>query len=153
MALKMAYSCVIANFVASSGRLQSFKKLHQIRSKMICGESGIVDCSVIDDFKTLYHEKIQSFNPDDVFNCDETGLFFKCTPSRSLCHIKEKQISGKFSKKRVTILFCVSMTGEKLKPLLIGKFKNPRGFKNLDFNRLGISYEQPKVMDENRNIL
>lgn len=38
------------------------------------------------------------------------------------------------------------MTGEKLDPLLIGKYKNPRGFKNLDFSRLGMKYEHnPKA--------
>lgn len=74
-------------------------------------------------------------------NCDETGFFFKCTPSKTLCHKDEKQISGKFGKERITILFCVSQTGEKLEPLLIGKFKSPRGFKNLDFEKIGFKYD------------
>ncbi|KAG0439561.1 Tigger transposable element-derived protein 6 [Dictyocoela muelleri] len=98
MALKKARSCRITNFVASSGWLQSFKKRHQIRSKMICGESGIVYCSVIGDFKTLYHEKIRSFNPDDVFNCDETGLFFSVHLQEIFVILKKSKLAANLAK-------------------------------------------------------
>jgi hypothetical protein len=40
--------------------------------------------------------------------------FFKCLPNRTLCSNGESQISGKFSKECVTLLFCVSFVGEKL---------------------------------------
>ncbi|KAG0438324.1 Tigger transposable element-derived protein 6 [Dictyocoela muelleri] len=141
MAIKMAKSVNIHNFSASNGWLQLFKRRHNICSRVVSGESGLVDSNVIEDFKDHYAEKIRSYRPEDIYNCDETGLFYKCTPTRSLCHVKEVQASGKYSKERVTLLFCVSLSGEKCNPLLIGKAKTPRGFKNLDFNRLGISYK------------
>ncbi|KAG0432397.1 Tigger transposable element-derived protein 6 [Dictyocoela muelleri] len=143
-ALEMASICGIENFSASSGWLQCFKKRHQISSKMISGESGMVDINIIEDFKHVYTNKLKSYKPEDIFNCDETGLFFKCSTNRTLCHVEEDQISGKFSKERLTLLFCVSMAGEKLHPLMIGKAKSPRGFKNLDFDKLGITYEHNK---------
>ncbi|KAG0435791.1 Tigger transposable element-derived protein 6, partial [Dictyocoela muelleri] len=71
-------------------------------------------------------------------------MFFKCTPTRTLCHSTENQITGKFSKERVTILFCVSMLGEKINHLLIGKSKTPRGFKDLKFDELKIDYAHNK---------
>lgn len=57
MALSMSSSCGITDFVASSGWLRSFKKRHQIRSKMVIGESGMVDSAIIEDFATLYYER------------------------------------------------------------------------------------------------
>ncbi|KAG0442357.1 Tigger transposable element-derived protein 2 [Dictyocoela muelleri] len=89
----------------------------------------------------------------DVFNCDETGLFLKSTPSRTLCHESEKQISGKFNKDRVNIQFCVSMLGEKINPLIIGKFATPRGFKNLNYKRLNVSYRHTKKAWMNLSVL
>ncbi|XP_038077398.1 tigger transposable element-derived protein 6-like [Patiria miniata] len=41
---------------------------------------------------------------------------------------------GKQSKDRVTVLLCANMDGsEKLKPVVIGKFQNPRCFKNVKY--------------------
>jgi hypothetical protein len=97
--------------------------------------------NVIESFKEIYEKKLKFYDPKDVFNCDETGFFYKCTPKKTLCTIDEKNISGSFSKERITILFCVSSMGEKMNPVMIGNFKSPRGFKNLDFKKLKIEYE------------
>ncbi|KAG0439732.1 Tigger transposable element-derived protein 6 [Dictyocoela muelleri] len=142
--LKSADIYKFGNFKASSGWLQKFKTRHNITSKFIKGESGLVDENVLEEFKDVYSKKLSSYNKADVFNCDETGLLFKCTPNKNLCHKGEELISGKFSKERVTILFCISMLGEKINPLIIGKSKTPRGFKNLDFKRLIVDYRHNK---------
>jgi len=78
------------------------------------------------------------YDPRNVFNCDETGLFYKCTPNRSLTIKNTDRTSGKFFKERITLLFCVNMIGEKLKPLMIGSSKNPNGFKNLNFKKKSV---------------
>lgn len=95
-------------------------------------------------FQATYLKKLKEYHPQAVFNCEETGLFFKCTPTKTLCSGDENQISGKFSKERVSILFCVSLAGEKLNPVLIGKSKMPRGFRDLNFEKLNITYEYNK---------
>jgi hypothetical protein len=133
MALELSKLFGVKNFKASNGFIKRFKTRHNIKSKLIIGESGLVDGNLIEDFRVTYENKLKMYDKKDIFNCDEAGFFYKCTTSRTLCHIDEKQISGKFSKERITIIFCVSMCREKLDPLLIGKFKSPRGFKNLDF--------------------
>jgi hypothetical protein len=101
----------------------------------------LLNDDLIWEFRTIYEQKLIQYLPKDVFNCDETGLFFKCTPTRTLCCADEELISGKFSKERVTHLFCVSLTGEKIDPVLIGKSKTPRGFKSLNWKKLKIKYE------------
>jgi len=49
--------------------------------------------------------------------------------------------SGKFSKERITLLLCMSQTGEKIKPLIIGKSKRPHSFKNQYIENLNLEYE------------
>lgn len=68
----------------------------------------------------------------DIFNVDETGLFFKCTPDKTFAFKGEKCSAGKHSKERITVLVGANMDGsEKLPLLVIGKSANPRCFKNV----------------------
>lgn len=63
----------------------------------------------------------------DVFNADESGLFFKCLPDKTLTFKNQKCHGGKNSKQRVTLMLAANMVGsEKLKILLIGKSAKPR---------------------------
>ncbi|GES93748.1 tigger transposable element-derived protein 6-like [Rhizophagus clarus] len=82
---------------------------------------------------------IREYSLNDVFNCDETGLYWKIEPKRT---ISNKPVSGrKQSKDWVTILLCSNATGtEKLKPAFIHKYKNPRPLKNLPKLSLSVEY-------------
>lgn len=72
----------------------------------------------------------------DIFNADETGLFYPMTPDKFL---GESSVGGKLSKVRITILVAANMSGtEKRKLLVIGKSANPRYFKN---EQLSIKYK------------
>lgn len=85
------------------------------------GESGLVDKKTIAEFKDKYQQKLDEYNPSNIFNCDETGLFWRQDTKKTIVLNAEDKASGKVAKERITILFCVSMTGEKLPPLVIGK--------------------------------
>ena len=64
---------------------------------------------------TLLHDS----QPVDVFNADETGLFWKSLPDKTL-HMKGEQCSGgKKSKERITVLVCANMTGIEKLPLIV----------------------------------
>jgi hypothetical protein len=67
-----------------------------------------------------------------VYNADETALFYKLMPNKTLA-LKGKRCTGsKNSKERITVLLCTNLTGtDKLLPLVIGKYRNPRFFKNV----------------------
>ena len=75
-----------------------------------------------------------------MFNCDETGLYYKLLPQKSLAAHFEKSADGcKTQKERVTINACSNASGTiKLPLLLIGKSKNPRCFKNVSRDSLPI---------------
>jgi len=71
---------------------------------------------------------LEGYALEDVFNWDETGLFWKGLPNRTLVVQEDKSKGGKLAKECVTVLLCCSASGEKLKPLLIGRSQMPRCF-------------------------
>lgn len=121
------------NFNASSGWLTRFKQRHGIRELSIQGEllSGDQTSAeqFVKDFEMFVLE--EGYLPEQLFNADETGLYWKCLPSKTLAHESEKAAPGhKSSKERLTVLLCANAAGtHKLRPLVIGKAKKPRSFK------------------------
>jgi predicted DNA-binding protein YlxM (UPF0122 family) len=110
-------------FKASNGWLEKFRIRHNIQYRAICGESASVDIATVDEWRNRLSSIIDKYDPNDVYNADETGLFFKALPNRSLVTAKETCKGGKRSKERFTVLLCTNMTGtDKLQPLLIGEF-------------------------------
>jgi hypothetical protein len=95
----------------------------------LSGESADVDKEVVNDWKARIVELCEGYEDKNIFNCDETGLYFKGLPNKSLVNPNEDRKGGKRSKERITILLCCSANGEKLKPLLIAKSETPRIFK------------------------
>ena len=105
---------------------------HSIIFKKITGEEGSVTDEMVHEWRSSrLPSLLAEFNPDDIFNADETGLFWKCLPEKTLSLKGEKCSGGKKSKDRVTVLASANMTGgEKLPLLVIGNFARPRCFKN-----------------------
>ena len=122
----------ISNFEATNGWFDGFKKRHGIIFKNVCGESGAVNVNEASEWKKQLLQMIDNVKAKDVFNVDEAGLFFQCTPDKSLTFKGEVCNGGKLSKLRVTLLIGANMDGsEKLPLLMIGKSANPRCFKNV----------------------
>lgn len=143
-ALFYAQSLGHSNFQASNGWLQKFKIRNSICEKVICGESADVsDEKCLEWTQSVLKNILEKYDPKDIFNADETGLFFKCIPNRTLTFKNDKCFGGKNSKERITVMIGANMIGtEKLKLLVIGKSKNPRCFKGVkslevdyDFNK------------------
>lgn len=123
----------VSDFKCSSGFIDRFTKRRGITYKAVCGESESVDRNLTDDWiNNKLPNLIADYEAKDIFNADETGLFYKCEPAKSL-HLKGEQChGGKRSKERISVLVRANMDGsEKLKPLVIGKFQNPRCLKNV----------------------
>lgn len=122
-------------FTASDGWLDRWKKRFGIRQLTISGESLSADKDAVPAFKThlcSILEKEELF-PEQLYNCDETGLNYKILPTKTLASKKEATAPGyKKSKERVTVLACSNATGNhKLRLTVIGKSKKPRAFKKL----------------------
>lgn len=120
-------------FKASNGWLEKFISRYNIRFKTLSGESASVDTEDVTMWKQNLYMLIDDYNPDDIFNCDETGLYYKVLHTKSLVTPTESLKGTKSSKERLTALLCANMSGsEKLISLIIGKSPNPRCFKNLN---------------------
>lgn len=73
---------------------------------------------------------ISNYSPHNVFNMDETGLFYQMLPDRSLT-TSEFVKGTKKIKDRISLALCANADGsEKSRLLVIGKSKRPRCFKN-----------------------
>ena len=105
------------------------------------GEAASVDLSTVRDWKSKLKEICKDYKPEDIFNADETGLFYQLDPSGTLKFKHESCSGGKNSKLRVSILFTASLKGEKLEPIFISKSANPRCLKHVNRNNLGLIYK------------
>lgn len=121
------------DFKASNGWIASFRERHGIAFKTISGEEKSAPVSDATFWKEKEKEKIENmYSPDDVYNADETGLFYQVMPDKTMAFKGENCKGGKKSKQRLSVLFCSNSTGtDKLRPLVIGKYAKPRCFKNI----------------------
>ncbi|KAI7958282.1 hypothetical protein MJO29_006499 [Puccinia striiformis f. sp. tritici] len=112
----------------SSGWLESFKTRHQLRTFRKHGEAASVDITVVESEVVRMQEITKDYNLKDIFNMDETGLFYSMPPDVGLAF---KATHGvKSDKTRLTLALTCNADGSEKKPLLfIGKSKKPRSFK------------------------
>ena len=71
-------------FSYSQGWLEKFKSRYNIRQFEKQGESDSVDLKVYEEGKKIICEKVNKFSLDDVFNFDETALFYRLQPNKTL---------------------------------------------------------------------
>ncbi|XP_039964089.1 jerky protein homolog-like isoform X1 [Bactrocera tryoni] len=119
-----------SNFNASDGWLQGFKKRYGIRLLQISGEKLSSLPQLVDPYKEKLRAKMAELElcNDQLYNADESDLFWKLLPEKMYVSSMEKRAPGVKSEK---LLCCSNATGShKLKLLVIGKAKNPRCFKN-----------------------
>ena len=130
-------------FNASSGWLTRFKKRYGIREVQLKGEQLSADYSAADSFiKEFDKYRKKELSRDQIFNADETGIYWKCLPTKTFASQEEKETPGfKTSKQRVTVMCCANASGTfRLKPLVISKSKSPRSFgKNFE-NKIPVYY-------------
>ena len=97
--------------MATNGWLESFKRRHNIRTATRSGEVGDVSETVEADWKR-HIETIVKLK--DVFNADETGVFYRALLNESLMVRGETCSGWKKSKQLLNLLVTCSSTGEKL---------------------------------------
>ena len=106
------------------------------------GSDGPAAKSFIDE---KLPQLLEKYDPSDIFNCDETGLYWRGISDRGYQvttknNNKSQPSGGKVPKDRITIMPTTNMTGtEKLPLLAIGKFNNPRCFPQ-DKSKLPVDY-------------
>lgn len=86
---------------SSSNRwLSRWKKRHNITFRAICGENASVDRSVCEDWKEVTLKPVlQCYSANDVFNADDTGLYWRLLPDKTHTVKGETCSGGKNVKK------------------------------------------------------
>jgi len=135
-------------FVASTGWLKNFKKRHGVGKCKKNGEVKSADTGAFEKFIPEFHDFIRGeYCDQQIYNTDETALYYRIMPERGLALKRDKNANRghKIIKDRVTLLLTCNRAGDhKLKPLLIGKFKNPRCFHHLNRDKLPVIYDNSK---------
>ena len=68
------------NFTESNAWQQKFN----IKDRLLCVERSNMAMDMVEiEILKIYNE-IMNYNPDGVYNVDETGLFYKMVPNRTL---------------------------------------------------------------------
>lgn len=81
----MAKELEIEGFKASNHWMENFKDRHGIKFRTEQGEAAAVDQEVVATWQeTVLKEALTKYSADDVFNADETGLFWKLMPNKTL---------------------------------------------------------------------
>lgn len=96
-------------------------------------EKASADKDGVANFTRDFQSTLEEYSLDQLFNCDETGLYFRQSPSRTLVIANEGKPDGrKKSKDRITINPCANGSGSIKLPLqLIGKSMRPCCFRNV----------------------
>ncbi|XP_074359320.1 CENP-B homolog protein 2-like [Apium graveolens] len=137
--MKKMYGESNSDFSFSSGWLERFKARYGIKSYRRFGESGSVMMENIENALPGIRSKLDQFQLKDIYNMDETGLFYRLEADHSLA---TKQLEGrKKDKERITVVVCCNGNGSDKVPLwIIGKYAHPRCFKNVNINNLNCVY-------------
>lgn len=142
-AKELATKLDIADFNASNGWLEKFLSRNLIVFKTNQGEAKDINLEELSCWQeSQIQNALKEYQASDIFNVDETALFWRLLPNKTLAFKGERCTDGKQSKERITVLVGANMTGdEKLPLLVIGKSLKPRCFKN---SNLPVQYNANK---------
>lgn len=117
----------------SNGWLDRFKRRYGIKSRVRYREEGSINEAAIVEQLVQIQALARLYKPEDVYNCDETGLYWKMTLDRGLA---TQQTSGtKKDKARISAHFCCNAdSSDKLPIWFIGKTAKPRCFRAAGVN-------------------
>ena len=134
----------ISEFKASNGWLHKWKQRYNIKQVSICGESADVRGDTVTSWKERLPEIVSGYAQRDIWNLDETGLFWKALPDKGFAEKASKCKGGKKIKVRITVALIVDALGETQRPIVIGMSANPRCFKNVKKDQLPVDYYSQK---------
>ncbi|XP_046519737.1 tigger transposable element-derived protein 1-like [Equus quagga] len=135
-------------FSASAGWLARFKRRYHMKNVKLAGKAGSADREAAEEFKkyllSIIHEK--GYMEEQVFNADETGLFYKNVGKRTyVMRMASKAPGFKSFQDHATLLLCANAKGDfKCKPLMVHRAQNPRALRGKNLNRMPVHWRWNK---------
>ena len=128
----------VQDFKASDGWFRRWRNRFSIGDSVrLYGEAGDVNLAEMEPIMDDFREQLQDYRPENIFNMDETGLFYRALPSRTYIsesdgdRSKVRGSKALKAKDRITLVLCVNATGScKVPPLIIGTAKTPHCFRD-----------------------
>lgn len=117
------------NFEPNNGWLQRWKTANNITFHRSQGEQASADHGSADQWtRNVLPNLITDYEPCDIYNADESGLFYKAVPTGTMAVAGTKPTSTKLQKVRLTALFLTNQTGTDKQVFVIGNARKPRCF-------------------------
>lgn len=116
----------------SNGWLRGFQSRWSIRQNIQHGEAGSLSQDAGAEMARIC-QVLSTYAPQDIYNCDETSLYWRKIPDRSL---STRSLPGrKKDKARISILFCCnSDASERIPVWFIGTARRPKAFVTAGIN-------------------
>lgn len=141
-----------SNFKASNGWLAKFKARHDIQ--FVHGKRSSASVDAMKEFVRNFNKIIEeeNINLENVYSMYESGLAWKALPAEPLVE-EEGNVTGyDVHRDRITVAFCANVLGtNKLKPMIIYKYGNPRALKHCQ-NTLPVIFKSQKNACMNRSL-
>lgn len=126
----------------SDGQLTGFKRRYSIRQYTFHGEAASVPDSIHLEMKAI-QIICDEYAPEDIYNMDETGLYWRRMPNGGL--ISEGRPGQKRDKTRITIVVALNATGSDRLPLwIIGTVKTPHVLRGVNMASIGCKWRHNK---------
>ena len=119
----------VTDFTYSTGWVWRFCERAGLTVRKRVGEAASASMASVELARTAIPSILATLGarPEQVFNCDETGVIFGAQPCKTLAFGRVQGVKRQME--RVTLMFCVNSTGsDKLKPMIICKPKRPQCF-------------------------
>ncbi|CAG8739261.1 7440_t:CDS:2, partial [Rhizophagus irregularis] len=118
----------------ANGWVYRFKLRNGLQKVNFSGEANSAPIESLPAERVRLRALLAKYDAEDIYNADETGLFFRMEPNQTL---STGAVAGR---KKVRKLFYNMIGSHKLRPLVIGKSLNPRCFKNFNKSALPVIY-------------
>uniref|UniRef100_A0A914X581 HTH CENPB-type domain-containing protein n=1 Tax=Plectus sambesii TaxID=2011161 RepID=A0A914X581_9BILA len=122
VAKQFAQKLELSDFKPSNGWLGRWKAKENVTFHKLQGDKGAANqASAAEWIKNVLPALLADYDPKNVYNADESGLFYKALPSGTLAAKGEKPEGGKTQKDRLTALFLCNMDGSDKQVFVIGR--------------------------------
>ena len=134
---EIAANLGVTGFSASAGFVRRWAKRHNLVNISLWGTGGSAAADVEASRQRMEEIRVQleAFDPEQIYNMDETGLYFRCLPNRAYVSAGSRRRArgskAMKNKDRVTLVLAVNATGShKIPVAVIGKAAVPLCFKS-----------------------